>query len=97
MIRACAPVFSVDGAGQPHHPRALGARRVGDVRLAVLADSEPVDDAQVGSLDRFDQLAGRLHRPSRGERLRQLPVGVHPARATRLDQQVARPLGQERP
>jgi hypothetical protein len=89
--------LAIDGAGKPHDSRAFRARRVGDVRLAVLADPKPVNDAQVRELDRFDQLAARPHHSRRRQRLRQLPVGVHAARASALDEQVARALGQERP
>ena len=35
--------------------------------------------------------------PRGGQRLGELPVGVRAARAAGLDQQVARPLGQQRP
>ena len=89
--------LAVDRPGEPHHPRALRARRVGDVRLAVVADAEAVDDPQVGALDRLEQLAGRLDDARCRKRLGELPVRVHAARAARLDQQVAGPLGQERP
>ena len=56
-----------------------------------------MDDPQVGPLDRLDQLTGRLTDSGRGDGLRDLPVGVNAARAARLDQEVARSLGQERP
>ena len=96
-VRTSSSDLAVDSAGEAHHSRALGARRVGDVRLAVGADTEAVDESQVGALDRLDQLAGRLHHPRRGQRLRDLPVRVRAARAARLHEHVAGPLGQQRP
>ena len=47
-------------------------------------------------LDRLDQLAGRLDHPCGGQRLLELPIRVRVTGAA-LDQQVARPLGKERP
>ena len=88
--------LAVDGAGEAHHPRALRARRVGDVRLAVRAGAEVMDQPQVRALDRLDQLAGRLDQHGRRQRPVELPVGVRAAGAA-LDEQMAGPLGEERP
>ena len=87
----------VHGPGQAHHARALLAREVGDARLAVGVDAERVDQPQVGLLDRLDHFTGRRLELCRGQRLGELPVGVRAAGAAGLDQQVARPLGQQRP
>ena len=88
--------LAVHAAGEPHHPRALPARRVGDVRLAVRSGPEVVDQPQVRPFDRLDQLAGRLDHHRRRQRPIELPVRVRVTGAA-LDQQVARALGQERP
>ena len=68
--------LAVHAAGEAHHPRALRARRVGDVRLAVRAGAEVVDQPQVRALDRLDQLAGRLDHARRRQWPVELPVGV---------------------
>ena len=60
MIRGVRAVLPFSVPAQAHEARALRARRVRDVRPAVLAGAEVVDDAQVGALDRLDQLTGRL-------------------------------------
>src|SRR2546421_10962673 len=48
-VRTSSSDLAVDSAGEAHHSRALGARQVGDVRLAVGADTEAVDESQVGA------------------------------------------------
>ena len=68
--------LAIHRTGEPHHPRPVRARRVGDARPAVLADTEAVNDPQVGALDRLDQLAGRLDHVRGRERLREPKVGV---------------------
>ena len=89
--RECAGL-AVDRAGEPHHPRALGARRVGDVRLSLRVRSQVVDQAQVRALDRLNELAGRLDHHRRGQRQVELPVRVR-ATGAALHEQVARTLG----
>ena len=54
----------VHGPGQAHHARALLARRVGDVGLAMLVDAEAVDQPQVRLLDRLGHFADRRIRPA---------------------------------
>jgi hypothetical protein len=80
--------LAVHIAGEAHHPRALRARRVGDLRLAVGGGPEVVDQPQVCALDRLHQLAGRLD-DERGRRWRlELPVRARVTGAA-LDQQMA--------
>ena len=88
--------LAVHAAGEAHDSRPLRARRVGDVRLAVRAGAEVVDQPQVRSLDRLDQLAGRLDHSGRRQWPVELPVGVGVAGAA-LDEQMAGALGEERP
>ena len=55
-----------------------------------------MDQTQVRALDRLDQLTGRLDQHCRRQRPVELPVRVRVAGAA-LDEQMARPLGEERP
>jgi hypothetical protein len=87
---------AVHAAGEAHEPRALRARRVRDVRLAVRAGPQVVDQPQVRALDRLDQLTGRLDHHRRRQRPIEHPVDVR-ATGAALDQQMAGPLREERP
>ena len=89
--------LAVHRSGEPHHPAAVAAREVGDVRLAVAVDAEVVDQPQVRALDRLKGLAGLSIDPGGGERLVKTPVGMDAAAPRRRHQQMTRPLGEERP
>jgi hypothetical protein len=78
--------LAVDRTGKPHHPASLRARGVGQVRLAVGADAEVVDDPQVRALDRLDQLAGPLDHAGGLKRFGELEVGMGTAAPGALDE-----------
>ena len=56
-----------------------------------------MDQTQVRSLDRLDQLTVDSTRRVAGSGWVELPVGVRAARRSALDEQVAWALGEERP
>ncbi len=88
--------LAVHAASEAHDSRPVRARRVGDVRLAVRAGAEVMNQTQVRPLDRLDQLTGRLDQHCRRQRPIELPVGVRVAGAA-LDEQMAGALREERP
>ena len=87
----------VDRAGQAHHAGALAALRIGDVGAAVRVDAERVDQPVVRALDRLAGARAGSGLAHGGEWAVEPPVGVNAARAARLDEQMARPLGQQGP
>jgi hypothetical protein len=68
--------FKVHRPHQAHHARSLLARGVGDARPAIRIDVEPVDQLEVGLLDRLDHFTGARFDPRRVQWFGELPVGV---------------------